>query len=1093
MIRLILQSLRHYRRRHLGLALGVAVSTAVITGALIVGDSMRYSLERIAARRLGQITHAITASERYFTDSLALRLEEVLGVPCAPLLLLEGSAAVRGGQYRLPKVQVLGIDEHFRRTTGSADAPASIPAGQALVSQNLAARLHIEPGDELLLRIQKSSVVPLNAPFVSDAETIVPVTVVVAGVLEEENMGRFQLQHIQSAPFNVFISMDFLHEQMASPNKINCLLISAPGALPTNAVEEALEQSWTPADINLQLHYDSLRNTWNLASERVFIDPAIQEALQRDSTPKEIVLTYFANRLAGRSRETPYSFVSTLPENELQPGEIILNQWLADDLHAQTGDSIRLDYFAIGPLRELEERSASFLATAIVPMTERWTDLNLMPQIPGLSDAGSCRDWKTGIPVDLEKIRKKDEDYWDRYRGAPKAYISYADGRRLWQNRFGAATLIRFSTQNEGQNGLEALIKRQISPFDLGFRVEPIRAEADLAARSGVDFSQLFLGLSFFLVLASLLLTVLLFNLHTESRMDQIGTLSVLGFTRRQIRTMILLESGAVAVLGSTVGLVLAIVYNQAIFSALNHIWSAIVRTQTLAVSIQPWTLATGFGISLSVSVPVIYFSLNRLLRQQAHSLQSGTARSGQRWVQWLKRTIMVACGATAILLVGWSLAQGAINDAGSFFAAGGLLLTGLLLWIHSRLREPPTPSADVQMSLSRLVRQNIRRNRNRSFLVIALFATGTFIVVATGVHRRDAFSTASEKDSGTGGFLFFAESTIPVRRDLNDPAVRFEAGLEGKYPVVQLRAFRGDDASCLNLNRVATPSIWGVQPGALSGRFRFVSRTEELDEARPWLSLQKSLDEQTIPAIADQTVIQWGLGLTIGDTLQYLDEHGRTLNLKLIGGLSNSIFQGSVLIDNRLFLKHFPGSSGSNVFLIDGDPAEAESIRAEMESSFRDHGWLMISAAERLSAFNSVENTYLSIFMILGGLGLLLGTIGLGIVLTRNLLGRRDELALMAALGFRKSGIQRMITREHIYLLSIGVGIGALSSTVAALPVWLNPNIEVSPWSVLLLIAALFLFGLWWIVLFARRFLKSFYFSEEEGERSGAIIKKRT
>lgn len=1072
MIRLILQSLRHYRRQHLSLALGVALSAAVITGALIVGDSMRYSLESIAARRLGQITHTVTAVDRYFTDSLAVRLENALGTPCAPLLLLEGSAAGQGGQYRIPKVQILGIDEHFQRVSGSGNAPSAIPPGQALVSHNLAARLNIEPGDDLLLRIQKSSVVPLNAPFVSDAESIVPVTVAVAGVLAEEHMGRFQLQHIQSAPFNVFISMDFLHKQMESPNKINHLLISAPGAVPANAIEEVLEQSWTPADINLQLQYDSLWNTWDLTSERVFIDPAIQKAIEEQPTPKETILTYFVNRLVSEDGETPYSFVSTLPANELQTGEIILNQWLADDLNAQTGDSIQLDYFVIGPLRELEERSASFVVKEIVPLAGRWIDPNRMPQIPGLSDVGNCSDWETGVPIRLEKIRQKDEDYWDRYRGAPKAYISYADGRRLWQNRFGAATMIRFPEEIERQ-GIEKLIRRQIDLSDLGFLVKSVRAEADLAARSGVDFSQLFIGLSFFLVLASLLLTILLFNLHTESRMDQVGTFSVLGFTRRQIKTMILLESGAVAVIGSAAGLLPAVIYNQAIFGALNHIWSAIVRTQTLATSVQALTLATGFGISLAVSLVVIYFSLNRLLRQQAHRLQSGTVRAGRRWVRWLKWLVIYTFGAGAILLVGWSLAKGAVNDAGLFFAAGGLLLISLLLWIHTRLREPPTLSADVQMSLSRLIRQNIRRNRNRSFLVIALFAIGTFIVVATGVHRRDAFSTALEKDSGTGGFLFFAESTVPVLRDLNAPAVRFEMGLEAEYPIVQLRTFQGDDASCLNLNRVSTPSIWGVRPETVSGRFRFVSRTEELDEAHPWLSLRKKLGDQTIPAFADQTVIQWGLGLKIGDTLQYLDENGRALNLKLIGGLANSIFQGSVLIDDRLFLEYFPGSSGSKIFLIEGDPAEAEAIRTEMERSFRDHGWLMTTAAERLAAFNSVENTYLSIFMILGGLGLLLGTIGLGIVLARNLLTRRDELALLAALGFRTSGIQRMIIREHIYLLLLGVGIGAVSSTVAAWPAWLNPNLEISPSGTLLLIASLFLFGLGWIFFFAWRSTK--------------------
>jgi len=37
------------------------------------------------------------------------------------------------------------------------------------------------------------------------------------------------------------------------------------------------------------------------------------------------------------------------------------------------------------------------------------------------------------------------------------------------------------------------------------------------------------------------------------------------------------------------------------------------------------------------------------------------------------------------------------------------------------------------------------------------------------------------------------------------------------------------------------------------------------------------------------------------------------------------------------------------------------------------------VSTPEKLAAFHRVENTYLSTFQALGGLGLLLGTLGLG------------------------------------------------------------------------------------------------------------------
>jgi putative ABC transport system permease protein len=56
---LIRRGLRFYRRTHLGVIAGCAVSGAVLVGALFVGDSVRGTLERIALARLGKIHSAL--------------------------------------------------------------------------------------------------------------------------------------------------------------------------------------------------------------------------------------------------------------------------------------------------------------------------------------------------------------------------------------------------------------------------------------------------------------------------------------------------------------------------------------------------------------------------------------------------------------------------------------------------------------------------------------------------------------------------------------------------------------------------------------------------------------------------------------------------------------------------------------------------------------------------------------------------------------------------------------------------------------------------------------------------------------------------
>jgi ABC-type lipoprotein release transport system permease subunit len=60
------------------------------------------------------------------------------------------------------------------------------------------------------------------------------------------------------------------------------------------------------------------------------------------------------------------------------------------------------------------------------------------------------------------------------------------------------------------------------------------------------------------------------------------------------------------------------------------------------------------------------------------------------------------------------------------------------------------------------------------------------------------------------------------------------------------------------------------------------------------------------------------------------------------------------------------------------------------------------VPTEERLANFHRVENTYLSTFQMLGGLGLILGTLGMAAVLLRNVLERRRELALLRAVGLR-------------------------------------------------------------------------------------------
>src|ERR1700749_4672593 len=102
---------------------------------------------------------------------------------------------------------------------------------------------------------------------------------------------------------------------------------------------------------------------------------------------------------------------------------------------------------------------------------------------------------------------------------------------------------------------------------------------------------------------------------------------------------------------------------------------------------------------------------------------------------------------------------------------------------------------------------------------------------------------------------------------------------------------------------------------------------------------------------------------------------------------------------------------------------------------AFQNYGLELTPTTRRLDAFNAVQNTYLSTFQVLGGLGLLLGSAGLGVVVLRNVQERRGELALLLAIGFRKRALQWLVLSEHGALLGLGLAVGIIAAVIGVLP----------------------------------------------------------
>lgn len=1076
--KLILRNLIYYRRTHIWVVFGTMVSTAILVGALVVGDSVRYSLQQIVFDRLGNTEFALNSGDRLFRTQIADEMTKILETPVAPLLQTRGVAITEGGQRRLNNIQVIGVDARFGVMGHAKDLFNDISPDEAIINYHLSSRLGLKEDNEFLIRVEKLDFLPKDAPLALDTESLVARRFRVKRVASDSEFGRFNLKANQVAPYTVFVSLTSLARAMDCDGRANVLLVSeiSEDPLSLQSIHAAFRDVWRLADGGFELLTLADRNATELRSERIFLDSPVVDAAIESEANVQPLFTYFVNEIRRGDRSTPYSFVTAsgrgLIPPDMRDDEIVINDWLARDLNANVGDQIELRYYIIGPMRDLIEDHSNFRIKVIVPLRGQYSDRDLLPDFPGLTGEESCRDWEPGIPIDLNRIRKKDEDYWRDYGGTPKAFVTLDAAQNMWQNRFGSLTALRFP--GLAKDVIENTLRRAIDPASFGFFFRPVRKEGLEASAQSVDFSQLFLGLSFFIVIAALLLTGLLFVFNVEQRSEENGLLLALGFHKSTVKRLILMETTILLILGGAFGSIVGALYNQMILYALKTIWTDAVGTSALQIHFELSTILMGALMGISMTLITIWLIARKQVRQPISGLQRGATKLER--IQKKKPRLSMAIGISSVIAVVCILvltrSGSGTETFGVFFTAGSLLLMSGVALANVLLYEIGMQANTGRLNLIHMGIRNNARKRIRSITLIGLLASGLFIVFTVGANRKSALKGTERRESGTGGFALFGESAIPILYDLNGEKGRRLYGLDDidaqSVRFVQFRVQEGDDASCLNLNRVSRPQLIGVNPEELARRtaFTFVETSEEGVQKKPWSILEQILSDDVVPAIADQTVIVWGLGKSIGDTLTYMDERGKSFKVKLVGGLANSIFQGNIIISEKDFIQKYPSISGYRLFLIDAPFKNSEEISEDLSWAMQDQGLDVIHTSARLAEFNKVQNTYLSIFLILGGFGLILGSVGIGIVVWRNINEQRGEFALLRAIGYTRKSLHIIILSEHTALLAGGILLGIVASLVATLPAIMTPGSKIPYFTILFLLIVVFLNGCVWTTL---------------------------
>ncbi len=1099
-----LPSLRYYWRSNVAVVLTAAVAASVLTGALMVGDSVRGSLRQLTLDRLGGIDHALLGAG-FFREALRDELAaygqfSARYGPVSAAILMQGSVVEPESGRRAARVNVQGIDDEFTAFfPGSEEAlDLSRREGQLFaslaVNRSLAEALAVEAGDSVVLYLERPSEAP-RASLMGEKDPedqLESVRLSVVSVLDDVGVGSFGLAPHQSQPLVAYARLRDLQRELDRRGLANALLVGErAGADGADADPEAAAldlERWIRSQARAEdfsIEFVEAEDHLRVATSQIVFGEELAEAIEvlaADASVEALgVSTYLANRTAAEDGSAaPYSTIAALdtgragelgvlrladgrPAPALGPGEVLVNTFLAEDLEIGEGDRLAVDYFVVGDREQLVERTVRTTVAGVVEMAGWAADRDLTPDFPGVADADNMSDWDPTFPVDLSRIRDRDEAYWDEYRGTPKLFVDLDYGAELWSSRFGLLTSLRLLPA-EGSDparlriALEAEATAGIALHAAGLAVEPVKAAGLRGATGATDFGGLFIGFSLFLIVSAALLVGLFFRLGTESRASEMGLLLALGHGISRVRRRFLLEGALLGGAGVLLGLSGAVLYAGAMMAALRTLWRSAVGSSHLYLHVEPLTLALGGAGSLLV----VFFAIRgavgrlaalapiRLLRGETAELPAAVSVPGRR-ARWTRGI----AGGLAVALLAGSAAAPASAAAYLFFSGGACLLiaglAGFTLWLRRR-PEAPLRSWSWRAGSS-MAAANASLNPGRSLLCAALVASASFVIVAVGAYGLRFGEETRNLDSGAGGFDLVAESDVSILADLDSVEGRYDLGfgreaseLVGGNEIVAFRMVPGDDISCLNLFQPERPRLLGAPPEFVErGGFRFQSVVDGAGD-NPWALLEKDLGPGVVPAIGDFNSVMWMLHSGLGESIEMETERGETIELRLVGLLRKSVFQSELVISEANLARHFPSRTGASYFLLRTPAGEQDRTMQELERTLSGFGLDAVPTAQRLQAYQAVENTYLGTFQTLGGLGLLLGTLGLSVVLLRNLLERRGELATMQAIGFWRRALAWLVVAENSLLLAAGVTVGAASALVAVSPHLLGGHALV-PW----------------------------------------------
>jgi len=993
-INLIRQSWSCYRRFYRLVAGAVILLMSVLAGSLLLGDSVRGTLVQRVSERLGRTESLIASGTGFMSEDI---LREPLLDRAQGYLLMDGFISLDG---KLIPVYVWGTD---------AD---SLSDGQALLNEPLQRK--IGEAEDVVLHLPSHSLVPSGSLFVTQSYAT-QMRLQVVGTKSVDEGGNLLLKNEQTLPFNVFISRQQLAEEMELQGKVNIIL--SEKALS----EQQLADIWQPAYSGIHLTDSSL------TYDGIFIPEDVVDGIMNNGDRPvnngvrphySLYFSYLVNDIIHAQDTVPYSFVTAVTEwqgETLTGHDIILSDYAAAHLMVDRGDTVRMSYFLAQDLKNLETREQLFCVKYIVPLSDFQQDSLLMAEFPGLSNVERCADWDSDLPIKMDHIHKVDEDFWYQYHQTPKALVAYDAVQGDWANSFGSATALRIPADKVSST------QKSLRSQSFLTLVSP-RGQAIESASSGVDFASLFMALGFFIILSAILLmqNPLLEMFHL--RRDELLLYRQIGYSRKRLMSILFREAFSVIFLASPLGVLLGLLYSEVTLWLLSNVWSGATHTEGFALHVNALSLLLGWVAGLVICALSLYFVIRKTLQEKAESQRTSLSSHLSPLTPHLSCLIShlsPLCLLLTLILIVYNFLV--LHSMVLFIVCGLLWIVSFGLLLREFIQHRVDGRPDKGWNRRQLMYQSIHASMRQHLVAYWALSLGVFTVFAVGLNRPD-FSDEENVRLATGGYQYYVDSRVPIQYDLNNAAVRQKLSLTHLPDSTVFLPFLRhtlDEASCLNLNKVTTPTVLGADLNKMAS-FGLTS-TSTPSYSPSGVGAAVYLDEEALI---------WSLMKSVGDTLYYNTSLGEHTPVLIAGTYPTGLFHGSAIMSREDFRRLWPNESGVEVLLMrSSQPDEAAEV---LSLALNEYGLTLQTVEERLQMFFEVTETYLIIFLTLGGLGLLLGIFSLFIIVRKNLTAGQTTIQQYRALGFSHALIRQLLLRENLVTPLYAILVGTVGSVIS-------------------------------------------------------------